>query len=295
MESRKAKDLRVRVRRTKVNSSTCNSSTAPIADAVFTSSKTEVTDEMETETPCTSKSTLVPSNRSSPSTSDGDDFATVHFKLAAALEAAAAHATGGGGGAHLLDWQSMKSALLAEAKPTFKLKSRSNEKTEDNETEPQSSDAEHQDSATEETRLSGVLLKARQDSDSSSTSSSDEDDDVPEILLLSPKPNLDTMDTDRSMLLSKLPFSDPGVSVVDDKNPTAALSKILSLPPFDPHAPHLLVQLIIKNVVSLTQLSQREDNVIEVDIKKSLIAELAVSKKHRTLSPFMVKLLGKRI
>ncbi|XP_036217547.2 platelet binding protein GspB isoform X2 [Bactrocera oleae] len=287
MESRKAKDLRVRVRRIKVNSSTCNSSTAPIADAVFTSSKTEVTDEMETETPCTSKSTLVPSNRSSPSTSDGDDFATVHFKLAAALEAAAAHATGGGGGAHLLDWQSMKSALLAEAKPTFKLKSRSNEKTEDNETEPQSSDAEHQDSATEETRLSGVLLKARQDSDSSSTSSSDEDDDVPEILLLSPKPNLDTMDTDRSMLLSKLPFSDPGVSVVDDKNPTAALSKILSLPPFDPHAPHLLVQLIIKNVVSLTQLSQREDNVIEVDIKKSLIAELAVSKKHRTLSPFM--------
>ncbi|XP_036324476.1 uncharacterized protein LOC118737812 [Rhagoletis pomonella] len=287
MEARKAKELRVRVRRIKVNSSTCSPTTAPIAYGTSTSSQPTAIDGMETEAPSTSKSTVVPSNSSSPSTSDGDDFATVHFKLAAALEAAAAHATGSGPGAHLLDWQSMKSALIAEANSTLKLKSSSEQKSDDDGAEPRDSDAEPLDSLAAETQLGGVLLKPRQDSDSSSTSSSDEDDDVPEILLVSPEPHADTMDADRSMLLSKLPFSDPGVSVLDDKNPTAALSKILSLPPFDPHAPHLQVQLIIKNVVSLAQLSQREDNVIELDIKKSLIAEFAISKKHRTLSPFM--------
>ncbi|XP_067618272.1 platelet binding protein GspB isoform X3 [Eurosta solidaginis] len=298
MDARKTKQLHVRVRRIKGNSSTsssCSPNTATVADVASTSTKAiaSIIDSMETETPCTSKSrkaTTTNSNRSSPSTSDGDDFATVHFKLAAALEAAAANATGSGGaGATLLDWQSMKSALMAEAKPTFKLRNYNDQKSEGNGTDSphESSDTELQDFATAETQLGSVLLKPRHDSDSCSTSSSDEDDDVPEILLVSPEPNADTMDADRSMLLSKLPFSDPGVSVVDDKNPTAALSKILSLPPFDPHAPHLQVQLIIKNVVSLTQLSQREDNVIEVDIKKSLIAEFAVSKKHRTLSPFM--------
>ncbi|CAD6995274.1 unnamed protein product [Ceratitis capitata] len=287
MEARKAKELRVRVRRIKVNSSTCSPNSGPSSDAPVTSDKAKVNEGMEMETPCTSKSTLVFANRASPSFSDGDDFGTVHFKLAAALEAAAAHSAGGGGGAHLLDWQSMKSALIGEAKSTLRVQKCSDKKCEDAGTDTHESDADQQENATGQTQLGGMLLKPRPDSDSSSTSSSDEDDDVPEILLVSPEPNADSADSDRSMLLSKLPFSDPGVSVVDDKNPTSALSKILSLPPFDPHAPHLQVQLIIKNVVSLTQLSLREDNVIEVDIKKSLIAELAVSKKRRNLSPFM--------
>ncbi|XP_054726678.1 uncharacterized protein LOC129236358 isoform X2 [Anastrepha obliqua] len=287
MEGRKAKELRVRVRRMKVNSSTCGPTTASVGDATSASRKSEAIDGMETEIPCSSKSTVVQSNSSSPSTSDGDDFATVHFKLAAALEAAAAHATSSGGSAHLLDWQSMKSAFMAEAKPTFKLKSCSEEASEDGVAEPLDSNADLQDCVAAETQLGGELLRPREISDNSITSSSEEDVDVPETLLLSTEPNADTMDADRSMLLSKLPFSDPGVSVVDDRNPTTALSKILSLPPFDPHAPHLQVQLIIKNVVSLTQLSHREDNVIELDIKKSLIAEFAISKNHRTLSPFM--------
>lgn len=93
---------------------------------------------------------------------------------------------------------------------------------------------------------------------------------------------------DNEMDVNNSVFDEAEVSVLDDVNPADALSKILDLPPFEPHIRLLQAQFIMKSVVSLMQLSLREDNEINVVIKKSRIIEYSKSKNERTLSPFMV-------
>ncbi|XP_073814410.1 uncharacterized protein [Musca autumnalis] len=93
-----------------------------------------------------------------------------------------------------------------------------------------------------------------------------------------------------SMRFSKL-FGSNCISVMDDENPPTALSKILSIKEFDPLAPQQLVALVIKSIVSLSELSQREDNIINVDIDKRRILEFSSlsqeGKKNCRLNPFM--------
>lgn len=100
-----------------------------------------------------------------------------------------------------------------------------------------------------------------------------------------------------SMRFSKL-FGSNCISVMDDENPPTALSKILSIKEFDPLAPQQLVTLIIKSIVSLSELSQREDNIINVDIDKRRIVEFSSmsqeGKKNCRLDPFMVSDTFKR-
>uniref|UniRef100_A0A1I8MIB8 Uncharacterized protein n=1 Tax=Musca domestica TaxID=7370 RepID=A0A1I8MIB8_MUSDO len=93
-----------------------------------------------------------------------------------------------------------------------------------------------------------------------------------------------------SMRFSKL-FGSNCISVMDDENPPTALSKILSIKEFDPLAPQQLVALVIKSIVSLSELSQREDNIINVDIDKRKILEFSSmsqeGKMYSRLNPFM--------
>ncbi|XP_075147216.1 uncharacterized protein LOC142221381 isoform X2 [Haematobia irritans] len=93
-----------------------------------------------------------------------------------------------------------------------------------------------------------------------------------------------------SMHFSKL-FGNNFISVMDDENPPTALSKILSIKEFDPLAPQQQLALIIKSIISLSELSQREDNIITVDIDKRRILEFSSmsqeEKKNCRLNPYM--------
>ncbi|XP_013114146.2 uncharacterized protein LOC106091967 isoform X1 [Stomoxys calcitrans] len=93
-----------------------------------------------------------------------------------------------------------------------------------------------------------------------------------------------------SMRFSKL-FGSNCISVMDDENPPTALSKILSIKEFDPLAPQQQVALIIKSIVSLSELSRREDNIVSVDIDKRRILEFSSmsleDKRNCRLNPYM--------
>lgn len=86
METQKSSELRVRLRRLK-------SGTEKLRTGMSSTSTSNVPSTSATSSATTTMaSNLVPQPQSSDS--EDDDFATVHFKLAAALEAAAAHASG---------------------------------------------------------------------------------------------------------------------------------------------------------------------------------------------------------
>lgn len=94
-----------------------------------------------------------------------------------------------------------------------------------------------------------------------------------------------------STRFSKL-FENNCISVMDDENPPTALSKILSIKEFDPLAPQQVLAIIIKSIVSLAELSQRDDNIVCIDIDKRRILEFSAmsleEKKNCPLNPYMV-------
>ncbi|XP_065371189.1 uncharacterized protein LOC135963317 isoform X2 [Calliphora vicina] len=93
-----------------------------------------------------------------------------------------------------------------------------------------------------------------------------------------------------SVRFSKL-FENNCISVMDDENPPTALSKILSIKEFDPLAPQQILAIIIKSIVSLAELSQRDDNIVCIDIDKRRILEFSAmspeEKKNCPLNPYM--------
>ncbi|KAM7362853.1 uncharacterized protein ACRADG_013368 isoform 2-T5 [Cochliomyia hominivorax] len=93
-----------------------------------------------------------------------------------------------------------------------------------------------------------------------------------------------------SVRFSKL-FENNCISVMDDENPPTALSKILSIKEFDPLAPQQILAIIIKSIVSLAELSQRDDNIVCIDIDKKRILEFSAmspeEKKNCPLNPYM--------
>jgi len=58
-----------------------------------------------------------------------------------------------------------------------------------------------------------------------------------------------------------------------DGNIINTLHTILALPPFDPYAPAPKAETVYKEVVSLMQWSQREDNAIELELSDKLLHE----------------------
>lgn len=95
------------------------------------------------------------------------------------------------------------------------------------------------------------------------------------------------------MRFSKL-FENNCISVMDDENPPTALSKILSIKEFDPLAPQQILAIIIKSIVSLAELSQRDDNIVCIDIDKRRILEFSAmspeEKRNCPLNPYMVSI-----
>uniref|UniRef100_A0A1B0C0V3 Uncharacterized protein n=1 Tax=Glossina palpalis gambiensis TaxID=67801 RepID=A0A1B0C0V3_9MUSC len=100
-----------------------------------------------------------------------------------------------------------------------------------------------------------------------------------------------SLDSEKLSLRFANLFGKSSISVIDDCNPIVALSKILAIKDFDPLAPQLLLQLVIKDIISLSELSRREDNVINVEIDKQRIRAFAAlseeDKKNCHLSPFL--------
>lgn len=120
------------------------------------------------------------------------------------------------------------------------------------------------------------------------------------VLALSPSDRRGSSGSSSSLLSVKSSirlanlFDRTCISVMDDENPPTALSKILSIKEFDPLAPQQILAIIIKSIVSLSELSQRDDNVITVDIDKRRIQEFSAmsqeEKKNCLLNPFMVNM-----
>lgn len=96
-----------------------------------------------------------------------------------------------------------------------------------------------------------------------------------------------------SMRFSKL-LENNCISVMDDESPPTALSKILSIKEFDPLAPQQILEIIIKSIISLAELSQRDDNIVCIDIDKRRILEFSAmspeEKRNCPLNPYMVSI-----
>lgn len=118
------------------------------------------------------------------------------------------------------------------------------------------------------------------------------------VMALAPTDRRSSTGSSSSLLLDKCPcrYSKQNenncISVMDDENPPTALSKILSIKDFDPLAPQQILSIIIKSIVSLAELSQRDDNIVCIDIDKRRILEFSAmspeEKKNCPLNPYMV-------
>lgn len=82
------------------------------------------------------------------------------------------------------------------------------------------------------------------------------------------------------------------ISVMDHENPPSALSKILSIKEFDPLAPQQIIAIVIKSIVSLSELSRRDENIVSIDIDKKLVLDFSAmsleEKRNCHLNPYMV-------
>ncbi|XP_023294195.2 uncharacterized protein LOC111677329 [Lucilia cuprina] len=117
------------------------------------------------------------------------------------------------------------------------------------------------------------------------------------VLALAPTDRRSSTGSSSSLLSDKcsMPFfklfENNCISVMDDENPPTALSKILSIKEFDPLAPQQILAIIIKSIVSLAELSQRDDNIVCIDIDKRRIMEFSAmspeEKRNCPLNPYM--------